>query len=77
MKGNAMQKNYSKFRTINELKNSIYFTIVNWVSNRWDSLVEEARENKTSVSWLIATQFNIEVKDADQIASDIANYKNL
>lgn len=72
-----MKTNYSRFRTTNELKNSIYFTIINWVSNRWDSLVEEARANKTSVSWLIAIQFNIEVEDADQIADDIANYKNL
>lgn len=72
-----MNKNYSMLRTTNELKNSIYFTIVNWVSTRWDSLVEEARANKTSVSWLITIHFNIDVKDADQIASDIANYKNL
>lgn len=72
-----MKTNYSRFRTTNELKNSIYFTIINWVSTRWDSLVEEAKANKTSVSWLIAIHFNIDVKDADQIASDIANYKNL
>lgn len=72
-----MNKNYSRFRTVNELKNSIYFTIVNWVSAQWDNLVEEAKANKTSVSWLIAIHFNIDVSDADQIASDIANYKNL
>lgn len=72
-----MKKDYTMLRTTNELKNSIYFTIIKWVSARWDSLVEEAKANKTSVSWLIANYFNIDVRDADQIASDIANYKNL